>query len=721
MLGEAIHRDALINVLDKYVDWTRFRRPISGTYKNKNPAADNTILELRVDVDGRRPQMRLSGDIFKKRSFLVYDHFIATPGQTLFELDRFNDLQVARLPYFYTSYEYSFIVEEVTQDEEGGAAVLTGPIIYCHDPGRTDETIEVRIKRVSLFAKAPGAIVNIYKSGTLIQSYCLDKISDYFRIVTLEIDRFQGTSFLPSVDTDLDPSPADLPAQTVTVRSIFQNAGIDMTVDEDDVLNDPDSDDPGNNWSEAELHDLMEDRFDRFANTLQWVLYAVVVPRFGDPDYSNTYYGTMFDFGGWQAGDTYFRQGCAIAEDALLTRSVGTLYDNSDKQDRFILETFIHEVGHAFNLPHSWLRAANSDSASESFMNYPWGYTGGGGESGFWSDFRWEFDDVELIWMRHQCRNDVIFGGADWIWNNLSVYLEPQAEAFRAPLRLALSADPVLDFAEPVRLEMTLTNISKVPQLVADRMDPEDQFLSLYIRRPNGDFVRYVPPVRRLKGPGDVVVLEPGESIQNNVLVSFSAKGLEFQEPGEYRLRAYYGQDESAAIPSAALRLRVAAPKSREDEELGFLLFDARVAKFLYFNGSERHPEVLSNLQEAASKYRKSSPRVVRHLNAALGIHLSRDHKHIKTVEGRRVIVARKAQNRQAVPYLKASLSDLPANRYFQLATRLADTQIAYNRKADARVTLEEAVGYLKEAKADQRLVDALNARMKGLPRRKKK
>ncbi len=112
---------------------------------------------------------------------------------------------------------------------------------------------------------------------------------------------------------------------------------------------------------------------------------------------------------------------------------------------------------------------------------------------------------------------------------------------------------------------------------------------------------------------------------------------------------------------------------------------------------------------------------MVRHLNAALGIHLSRDHKHIKTVEGRRVIVARKAQNRQAVPYLKASLSDLPANRYFQLATRLADTQIAYNRKADARVTLEEAVGYLKEAKADQRLVDALNARMKGLPRRKKK
>ncbi len=40
------------------------RRNVSGTYRNVTPAGTGTILELRVDVDGRRPQQRLSGDIY---------------------------------------------------------------------------------------------------------------------------------------------------------------------------------------------------------------------------------------------------------------------------------------------------------------------------------------------------------------------------------------------------------------------------------------------------------------------------------------------------------------------------------------------------------------------------------------------------------------------------------------------------------------------------------
>jgi hypothetical protein len=70
-------------------------------------------------------------------------------------------------------------------------------------------------------------------------------------------------------------------------------------------------------------------------------------------------------------------------------------------------------------------------------MNYPWGYTGGtGGETAFWSNFRWTFDDVELVWMRHADRADVIFGGRDWIGNNLSRYLDPAVNVpeFRSAL-----------------------------------------------------------------------------------------------------------------------------------------------------------------------------------------------------------------------------------------------------------------------------------------------
>ena len=526
------------------------------------------------------------------------------------------------MAHFFHRYEYSFVIQDVTQNEENGTAILTGPVIYYNDPSRTTDTIEVRIKRVSIFADAADATVYFYRSGQLLRSYCLKKISSCFREVTLEIDRFQGTSFPPSIQSDIDPSPSDLPVHEVSTKSVFRNAGICLNIHEDDVLNDSDSSDAGSNWSEAELHDLMEDRFDRFSNSLHWNTYGVVVPKFGDPSYDSGYYGTMFDWGGWQAGDSYFRQGCAIAEDAIRGRSVGSLYDSNDEKERLILQTFIHEVGHSFNLPHSWQRSMNPSASSNSPMNYPWRYSGGSGESGFWSDFRWQFDDVELVWMRHQDRNDVIFGGNDWIGNNLSADMEPHAESNNMFFDFRASVDPIQDYAEPVQLTLTLTNRSASSQLVCDRLDPEDQFVSIFIQKPSGEIVRYVPPVRRLKGPGDIVELGKGESISRSILISYSAKGAIFTNPGEYKIRAYYGHHGEFMVKSKSVRLIVSSPKTKLDEQLAYELFDPKVAKFIYFKGSERYPDITDRLKETALSVQESHPRLAKHINIALGVHL---------------------------------------------------------------------------------------------------
>ena len=725
-MEKALKLDISDLIADRFIDLSRLRRAVSGTYKNSTPASNNMLLELRVDVDGRRPQQRISGDVFKRRGFRFFDDFVLTPGQQLLQFERLKLTEAYKLPFSYTTYEYSFVVEQVTVAEVEGAAVLTGPITYYGDPGRNDETIEVRIRRVSIFSSPPEAAVNIYKAGLLVQSYCLPKISEYFRIVTLEIDRFEGTAYPPSVSSNVSPSPADLPVQVMTTGSVFQRAGIDLTILEDDVLNDPDSGDAGSNWSEAELHDLMENRFDRFSNSLQWNTYGVVVPRFGDPNYNSGYYGTMFDWGGWQAGDTYFRQGCAIAEEAIRGRTSGTLYDTVAKQDRLVLETFCHEVGHSFNLPHSWQRGVNADAASESFMNYPWGYTGGGGETGFWSNFRWEFDNVELIWMRHQDRRDVIFGGRDWMGNNLSIYVEPEAEITGMPLRLQLSIDPILDFAEPVRVVITLTNIGDSPQLVMDRLDPEDYFVTLYIRTPAGQFIRYVPPVRRLKSPGDPVELKPGQSLQKSALISFSAKGIPFQEPGEYRIRAYYGRTEAAAVISRSIRFRVAAPKSAEDEELAYLLFDPAIAKFLYFGGTERYQGTISQLEEAVKKFARTHLKTVRHIREALGIHAGRSFKRVEDRKGQRVVVTRRARLRDAVTHLRAALAEVPATRraalspahYTQITARLATVQSTQGARDDALKTLESGIQYLRRAGADSSLTSLLDESAKQMGRR---
>ena len=263
----------------------------------------------------------------------------------------------------------------------------------------------MHIPRVWIFATRRPACVNWKIDGATTAIYACPKISEYFRTATIEVDRFQGTVFPPEHRPRHRPV-AQRAALVGERREVFQRSGIDLTVVHDDVLNDPDSADAGDNWSEVELHDLMEARFDSFANTLQWRMYGVIVPRFGDPGYNSGYYGTMFDWGGWQAGDTFLRQGCAIAEEATRGRETGTLYDTSPKKDRLLLQTFIHEVGHTWNLPHAWQRRPRRrTAASTSFMNYPWGFTGGaGGETDFWTSFAWAFDDVELRWMRHADR-----------------------------------------------------------------------------------------------------------------------------------------------------------------------------------------------------------------------------------------------------------------------------------------------------------------------------
>jgi hypothetical protein len=669
------------------------RRRVSGTYKNPAPSGSGWILELRVDVDGRRPQARVSGDFFY----------------------RFTWWGAA-----FTFYIRSFVVESLSVTGNLLEMVITGPVKYYNDLSNTSDTIEVRIPRVSIYSSPADATVKFFTSGALQSTYVCPHVSDCFRTVTLEIDRFQGTAFPATVDTHVSPYPSDLPQENLTTDIIFERTGICMTVNEDDVLNDPDGPDLGNFWNETELHQLMENRFDLFANTLQWNLYGVVVPWFGTTTADTGYYGTMFDWGGWQAGDTYLRQGCAIAYNAIIGRG-GTLYNTTAKRNRLILQTFVHEVGHAFNLPHTWSRTNNPDSGSESFMNYPWGYTPGG-ESAFWSNFRWEFDDVELVWMRHADRLDVIFGGRDWIGNNLSIYTEPEFESVNAPLALEVRANKVFEFGEPVQIELKLTSVSPVPQKVVPLLEPEDGLIGIYIRRPNGDHVLYVPPVRRLKDRA-TVELGPGESLYETVTLSYGAKGPQFSEPGEYRIRAFYDARDVGVAISPSCRVRIAAPTGRENEELAHLLFDHGAAKFMYFGGTERYPNTTSQLEEAVERYAKTNPATVRHIHAALGIRQSSPVKQVILKKDLRVVSKREANLDEAVLHLDAArklmtprrISALDNITYNRISWLLADCYEIQAKTDEAGNLLSDSRRYLKRREVIAPILETYQTRVKEL------
>jgi hypothetical protein len=79
-----------------------------------------------------------------------------------------------------------------------------------------------------------------------------------------------------------------------------------------------------------------------------------------------------------------------------------------------IRKTLLHELGHCFNLLHSWQKSlavppgVNRPNAL-SWMNYPWRYPGG--PTAFWNDFAFQFDDQEIVHIRHGFLNQVIMGG----------------------------------------------------------------------------------------------------------------------------------------------------------------------------------------------------------------------------------------------------------------------------------------------------------------------
>ena len=148
-----------------------WKRPVSGTYHNDTPAGSGSILELRVDVDGRRPQDRLSGDL--------YTHFT------------FCGMPIT----FFTG---SFVVQEVAEERDSSSITLSGPVIYYSDAGNTADTITVRIPRVNYYASPAAACVDWFTNGTLVRSYVCPKTSSCFS--------FSPIRFEPSASSSPNPS-----------------------------------------------------------------------------------------------------------------------------------------------------------------------------------------------------------------------------------------------------------------------------------------------------------------------------------------------------------------------------------------------------------------------------------------------------------------------------------------------------------------------------------
>ena len=347
-----------------------YKEALSTKKESKNKA---TELDLRVDVDGKRPMNVVSGDLY-------------------------SILNKTR------RYVSSFRFEGVKKAKTAKNETLIAGRLGKFDPDENHfSDIKVTISTHSFPITANVQWRN--SSGTISSCLCRYK-SKYFRRVQLKHDSEEGVTPFEYYDPAELFSKSPRWARPISIFGAFAEAGIEMTIAKKKTERIPHPKiipGKGSFWTDTELRAVIPKHFRSLNCKPQWKLWLFSALEYA---ISNTK-GMMIFYGGK-------RIGCAVFQNATGWQ------DAIEKRMRLFV--YIHELGHCFNLQHPWIRPegnafAGNDYSTLSWMNYPWTYFASEesrGRDAFWKLFRFQFSDSELLHLRHAFRDDIIIGGRNF-------------------------------------------------------------------------------------------------------------------------------------------------------------------------------------------------------------------------------------------------------------------------------------------------------------------
>ena len=678
--------------------------PISGRYYGlmRSPRARRYGLELRIDVDARSatsPVMQcVSGDVYQ-----------------VFELTWMTPLLSWR------TYRYSWILDAPQVARADNELTISGPVRYWQG-AHPATSVEIVVPQGK---DAPGpAYVTLHIDGEEPAVYMCEWQSEAFREVGLEMDVCSSVNtppLLPSFDTHTHPlRPADVPRRVLTIEECYRDAGVKMTIDPEHTVVD-DSAPEFSAWSAAELHDAMERHFCRQRGVWpQWHLWCLIASRFEMNGVGGIMFDAAADYGG--AGDCIERQGCAIFRQHSWFRDLAPTprTEAQAAAARKYLYTCVHEMGHVFNCLHSWDKGRPD---ARSWMNYDWRYDRRNGSDSFWRAFRYQFDDAELVHLRHGDRSAVIMGGDPW---GSGAYAEAPPEVLgQPPVELLLRSKGAFEFMEPVLVEFRLRNMAPVALELDAQLDPAFGGTVVTVRRPDGRTVAFEPLLCQIAEPELRALQPPGKGpagldrYSQNVLLSYGRWGYVFDEPGEYLVWAVYQGAGDMLIPSNVHRIRVGYPRSREAERLAQDYFsrETGVAQVLGGSSSPFLQKGMDTLQAVAEQFEDSPPGA--HANLLLSRNLARPFFQI---EDAKVVKARAAEPKQALALTVKALSQHKRDgatftnlTYHTLRRTRADLMVAMREPEAARQELSLLVRDLRKQGVNAPVLDEIQAYAKSL------
>ena len=509
------------------------------------------------------------------------------------------------------------------------------------------------------------------KDGTNLWSGTIPRTSDYFRQTQFELDYEQGVERWLTYDTSLLPRPAGVAAEELTLEKIYGRAGIEVT--RSSAVNAVPGAGSGANaqWNNQELHDAMIANWSRSEGDpwAMWVFFAKEYEN--EPGFVT--FGIMFDTIG-----TYERSGTAI-----FSKSIEDFYpaDTANRDaiiKRHHFRTMIHEIGHAFNLLHSWQKelpgypgwhssVVNEPNAG-SFMNYP--YRVAGGEDAYWRDFGFRFSDQELLFLRHAPEAFINMGAAAFGTSHAetesTMELMPELsgqDPEQATLQLDLRVNkerPVFQFMEPVALELKLKNISNKPRLVENTILEDIGHMTINITRNQSETKQY-RSYSQLCFADEKITLQPGESLYSSLFLSAGSLGWYIADPGTYEITVVLSvdreDDEGKEIVSSSFSLIVLRPdvqRRREEEKLAQDVFNDDVGRILAFQGSRILDSGNDILQELTERFPAAN--AVPHAQVALEVPKLKDFKTMDFSNGQPQVRVQAAELEKASQKLQKVL-----------------------------------------------------------------
>jgi hypothetical protein len=468
--------------------------------------------------------------------------------------------------------------------------------------------------------------LNLSSGGLRLATYPLAFQSQYFDTVEFEVDRVAnaGTAVTTYATASHPNRPADLPAETVSLATIYRRAGFEATMSPNTSVIPTSGAGANGTWSDSEMHNAMVTYWSRFANKPQWALWVLYAAQH-DMGYSLG--GIMFD----DIGPNH-RQGTAIFTNSFIQDAPAGDPAAAAWRQRMAFWTAVHEMGHAFNLAHSWQKALGTpwiplanEPEARSFMNYPFNVAGG--QAAFFADFRFRFSDSELVFMRHAPRRYVQMGNSNWFVNH--GFEAPRALMQPSEWKLVIRPNREVNeyaFLEPVKLELKLTNEHGSPKTVEEDLLTEGKHIAVFVGREGGNTRQWNPFSTQCHLP-HYRELQPGESIYGAHLISAATGGWLIDEPGFYKVQAAVDLGGEIVV-SNVLRLFVAPPVSNEESKLAPDYFSEEVGRVIAFEGAPELAAATDTLREVAERCPENP--AAKHASVTVSMPLLRDYKRLE-------------------------------------------------------------------------------------------